>query len=150
MWGTVHCNMQCGVQLITACSVGYSALQHAAWGTVLYSMQCGAPVCLYLDLIQKFSSIWVWGFVMKMCLETDMSVRYCPPSFLVIETPCFRNCFCLCDHGKLELNKWNLSFPRHKCWVFRFHCLLCCCCSAKQCRRFFLLMTETEWIYTFT
>jgi len=171
VWGTVHCNMQCGVQCITACSVGYSALHHAAWGTVNYSMQCGVQciaacsvghcalqhamwgtvwVCLYLDLIQKFSSIWVWGFVKKMCFETDMSLRYCPPSCLVIETPCFRNWFCLCDHGKVELNRWDLRFTQHECWGFRFHWLLYCCCSAEQCSRFFLPMTETEQIYTFT
>ena len=85
-----------------------------------------------------------------MCLETDMSVRYSPPSCLVIETPCFGNWLCCYDHGKVELSRWNLRFSQHKCWGFRFHCLLCCCCSAQQCSRFFLLMTETERIYTST
>ena len=108
--------MHCGVQCFTTCSVGYSALQYAVWGTVHYNTQRGAPVCLYLDLIQKVSNFWIWGFIMKMCFETDMPVRYCPPSCLVIETPCFGNWFFLYDHGKVELSRWDLRFPQHKCW----------------------------------
>jgi hypothetical protein len=177
-WGTVHYSMQHGAQCITACSmghcitacsVGHSALQHAVWGTVHYSMQHGVQCITACSvghtalqheawgaglLIPRFNSKAFQFLSLRVCnenvFETDMSVRYCPPSCLVIETPCFLNWFCLYDHGKVEPNRWDLRFPQHKTWGFRFHWLLCCCCSAQQCSRFFLLMTLTEQIYTFT
>jgi hypothetical protein len=128
VWGTVHCNIQwgdsalqhamrgtvhwniqwwgqcitiCRAQNIAACTVEHRTLQRAVWCTGLGISRFNSRGFQFLNLRS----------VMIMCFKTDMSIRYCTPSCLVVKAQCSGHWYCLCDCRKVELNRWDLRFP---------------------------------------